>query len=94
MTIDEFLPIILYILLSILVIVLIVFIIRLFKTLNKIDATIDDLNMKMEKINGVFEIVDRTTGAMGTIADKVIGGIGGLISKFFKNKKEKDEDYE
>ena len=91
MTIDEILPIILYTLLSILIIVLIIFIIRLFKTLKKVDKTIDDLNIKLNKVNGVFDIVNKSTDAISIISDKIVNGTMTLVSKIFKNKKREDD---
>ena len=47
------LPVIIYILLIILIVILIIFMIKAFDTLKKIDTTIDDVNSKMNKLNGV-----------------------------------------
>ncbi|MCM1444116.1 MAG: hypothetical protein NC096_02300 [Candidatus Amulumruptor caecigallinarius] len=91
---NNFFPLILYILLSILVIVITIFVIRLFKTLNKVDKVIDDLNFKLEKVNGVFEIVDKSTSFIDSIGNKITDMIMGLISKISRGKKRKENDYE
>ncbi|MEG1647274.1 MAG: hypothetical protein RR325_00725 [Bacilli bacterium] len=94
-TINELLPVILYILLTILVIVLIVFVIRLIKTLSKVDKVVDDVNRKVSKLDGVFNIIDTTTDTLSLISDKVtnfvINKIGMLFTKKSK-KKEEDEN--
>ncbi|MCM1370798.1 MAG: hypothetical protein NC181_02765 [Clostridium sp.] len=79
---------------SILVIVITIFVIRLFKTLNKVDKVIDDLNFKLEKVNGVFEIVDKSTSFIDSIGNKITDMIMGLISKISRGKKRKENDYE
>lgn len=90
----KLLPIILYILLSILIVVLIVLSIKTIKTINKVDKTIDDVNYKMSKLNGVFSLVDRGADAISIFTDKVVGtitsGVTSLFSKV-KNKKAKEK---
>ena len=89
------LPIILYILLSILVVVLIILIIKTMKTLNKVDKTIDDVNYKMGKLNGVFSLVDRGADAISMLTDKVVGTVAtGITSFFTKKKKEEENEHE
>lgn len=86
----KILPIILYILLSILIIVLIVLSIRAIKTLNRVDKTIDDVNYKMSKLNGVFSLVDRGADAISLFTDKVVGTVTNGISTLFKRKSKKE----
>lgn len=86
------LPVIIYILLIILIVILIIFMIKAFDTLKKIDTTIDDVNSKMNKLNGVFSIVDRSADAINTVTDKMISVISGGITKIFKIRKKKEED--
>lgn len=86
------LPVIIYILLIILIVILIIFMIKAFDTLKKIDTTIDDVNSKMNKLNGVFSIVDRSADAINTVTDKMISVISGGITKIFKRRKKKEED--
>lgn len=95
MTISELLPIILYVLLSILVVVLIIFVIRLIKTLGKVDKVVDDVNIKITKLNGVFNIIDTTTDTLAVLSDKLasfaVNKLGSLFTRKSK-KKEEDED--
>lgn len=86
------LPVIIYILLIILIVILIIFMVKAFDTLKKIDTTIDDVNSKMNKLNGVFSIVDRSADAINTVTDKMISVISGGITKIFKRRKKKEED--
>lgn len=88
----KILPIILYILLSILVVVLIVLSVRTIKTLNKIDKTIDDVNYKMSKLNGVFSLVDRSADAINLLTDKIVGSVTSGLFSLFKKRKYKKEN--
>ena len=94
MTIDlnQFLGLILYICLIVLVIVFIVLGIRLIKTLNKVDSVIDDVNGKMNKVNGVFDIIDKTTDYASTISDKIIGAISSFVNLLLRKKKGNDDN--
>ena len=88
----KILPIILYILLSILVVVLIILIFKAMRTLKKVDETTDDVNYKMGKLNGVFNLVDRSTDAINMFTDKMISTITTGIVSLFKKRKEKKEE--
>lgn len=94
MTVDigEFLLLTLYFLLIILVIIFIILGIKLIKTLKKVDVVIDDVNVKMSQVGGIFNIIDKTTDYAAAISDKVISGISGFITTLFKKKKGRDED--
>lgn len=89
---NQTLPVIIYILLIILIVVLIVFMVKAFNTLKKIDTTIDDVNSKMSKLNGIFSIVDRSADAINMVTDRVIGTISDGISKIFKKRNKKKEE--
>lgn len=89
---NELLIIILLLLLISLVIVFMILGIRLIKTLKKVDAVIEDVNGKMSKVDGVFDIIDKTTDYASTISDKIVGAITNFISILFKKKKGNEED--
>lgn len=89
---NEVFPIILYILLIVLVIILIILGIKLIKTLRKVDTVIDDVNNKMEKVDGVFDIIDKTTDYAASISDKIVSGIANFIGNVFRKKKVSDTD--
>ena len=89
---NNLLTIILFIALIILVVIFIVLGIKLIKTLKKVDEVIDDVNFKMNKVNGVFEIIDRTTDYASTISDKIISGLSKFVNSLLKRKKGNEED--
>lgn len=80
--------VILYILGSILLVILIILTIKAIKTLKKIDTLVDDIQLKSNKVDGVFDIVDTTTDFVNSISDKIIGGVVGVITKIFEKKGE------
>ncbi len=91
----SFLPIIIYILLIILLVIGIILGIKSIITINKVEKVVDDVNEKVESLNGLFQIVDFTTDKLVSITDKVIDGVSSLASRlFFKKKKNKEEDEE
>lgn len=91
---NEFLPVVLYIALIILIIILIILGIKLIKTLKRVDNVIDDVNSKMNKVDGVFDIIDKTTDYAASISDKIIGALSNFINVLFRKKKGKSDDDE
>ena len=93
--VNTFLLMMLYILGSILLVVLIVLGIKLIITINKIDTMVDDINGKVSKFNGVFQIIDVTTDKLALISDKIVDGLSFMLRKLFAKKdntKGKEED--
>lgn len=88
----SFLPIIIYVLLIILLIIGIILGIKSIITINKVEKVVDDVNEKVESLNGLFQIVDFTTDKLVSITDKVIDGVSSLASKLFFRKKKNKED--
>lgn len=80
--------VILYTLLLILLIVLIILGIKFIFTLKKVDQVVDDVNDKLNRVDGIFQIVDATTDAISSLNDKVVAGIYSFFQKMFKKKKE------
>ncbi len=89
---SQMMPIILYMLLSILVIVAIVFLYKLTITLDKANTVLDDVFLKVKKLDGLFEIIDKSTDTIGMVTNKVSSAVVNSILKIFK--KRKDDDYE
>ena len=87
-------PVILYFLLIILVIVLIVLVVRVIGTLKKVDQVVDDVNLKVSKLNGLFEVVDSATDTLSIMSNRIVSLITGGIDKLFTKKKKKKEDDE
>ena len=90
---NEFLNVLMHISLIALIIVFIVVGFKLIKTLGKVNDIMDDISGKMNKVNGVFDIIDKTTDYASSISDKVLNALSGLLSVFTKRKKGND-DYE
>ena len=76
---------------SILLLVLIVLWLKVIKTLGKINNLVDDVQEKSNKVNGVFDFVDSTTDFVNGFADKIIGGVVGVITSLLDLKKNKNE---
>ncbi|MDD4283068.1 MAG: hypothetical protein PHX03_04680 [Bacilli bacterium] len=86
---ESFFPFILYLLLIILVVVLIILILKLIRTVGKVDQVVEDVNYKVNKLNGLFEIIDYTTDTLVSFNDKIINFISNGITSFFKRKSRK-----
>lgn len=87
----EFLQILLYMLGSILLVVLIVLGVKLIITMNKIEVVVDDISIKVGKLNGLFSVIDATTDKLSMFSDKMVDAVSVLIRKIFKRKKRKDD---
>lgn len=88
----SFLPIIIYILLIILLVIGIILGVKSVITIKKVEKVVDDVNDKVESLNGLFQLVDFTTDKIATLTDRVVDGVGALASKLFFRKKKKGED--
>lgn len=89
---NDALVLVLILALIILVVIFMILGIKLIKTLKKVDEVIDDVNLKMNKVNGVFEIIDKTTDYASTISDKIIGTLSNFVNSLLKKKKGKEEN--
>ncbi|NLM63562.1 MAG: hypothetical protein GX190_04540 [Mollicutes bacterium] len=89
---ESILPFILYILLIVLIIAIIILVIRLIKTLGKVDRVVEDVNYKVNKLNGLFEIIDYTTDTLVSFNDRVVSFISKGIMSFFKKRKKKERN--
>ena len=94
----EFLPILIYVLLSVLLVVLIVLGVKLIDTVNKTNAVLDDIEKKSKSLDGIFSTIDNVTDAVSMVSDRLVDGIAGLVGKLFslrkKKKKEEEDEYE
>ncbi len=88
------LPLIIYVLLIILLVIGIILGIRSIQTLNKVDKVVEDVNDKVQSLNGFFNIIDFTTDKIVSVTDKVVEGVSGLIGRVFKRKSTKSEEEE
>ena len=55
------------------------------------EAKIEDVNEKVESLNGLFHIVDFTTDKIVTLTDRVVDGLSGIASKLIFRKRNKDK---
>ncbi len=85
----SFLPIIIYLLLIALLVVGIILGIKSIITVNKVEKVVDDVNEKVESLNGLFKIVDFTTDKIVTLTDKIVDAVSSVASKLFFHKKVK-----
>lgn len=89
---SELLPIILYTLLSILIIFIIVFVYKLIRTLDKTNEILDDVNGKVKKLDGLFEVIDKSADTINMITNRAVEVVIGAVSKLFKKKRKDEED--
>ena len=84
---NEFLPIIIYILLIVLITILIVLAIKASKTMDKIDNMVDDVDSKLKQLNPVFELVEGVSSKATLISDRLLSFVLSMVNKLFKSKK-------
>lgn len=93
---SAYLPIMVNILLCVLIIFLIIICIKIIKTMNKLETIVDDVDRKVQSLNGVFRIVDGVTDKLSAltevISDSIILFFRGLFKRKKKNIKEEEEE--
>ena len=89
---SELLPIIFYTLLSILVVFIIVFVYKLTKTLDKTNLILDDVYVKVRKLDNLFDVIDRGADTINSMTNRVLDVIVGAVTKVFKKKRKDEED--
>ena len=55
---------------------------------------VDDVNDKVQSLNGFFNLVDFTTDKIVSLTDRVVDGISGLIGNVFKRKHTSEDEEE
>lgn len=90
----EILPIIIYLLLIVLLIVAIVIGIKLIGTMNKVDALVEDVTLKVKTLDKVFEIVDFATERVSMITDVAVGFVTSGLKKIFGGFKKNESEEE
>lgn len=89
---NELFPVILYFCLIILVIVATILGIKFIITMNKINNILDNVEGKVNQLNGVFNIVDNISDAVTTVSEKIAGFIYDKIGNLVEKKKGKDDN--
>lgn len=88
---EAYLPIAVYFLLIILLIVGIILGIRLISAMDRVDEVLDNMQKKVNSLNGLFNVIDFTTDKISAFSDKVVETIGSVISRIGRKKKSKSE---
>lgn len=89
------LPIIIYLLLIVFLIIGIIIGVKLIKTMNKIDLIVDNVEGKVNSLNGFFNIIDKTSTKLNNAFEKSVDFCTKMVDKmlsFKKKRKEEDED--
>jgi len=92
MTINEVLPVILYILGSVLLVALIILTIQLIITTHKIDKIVDNITVKVKTLDDLFNVIGNVTGKFSAVTDRIVDSIALLIEKIFKRKGDKIDE--
>ena len=82
-------PIVIYFLLIIFLIIGIILGIKLIITLDKVEKVVEDVNDKVQTLNGFFHIIDYTTDKIAFATDKVVDTIASVFNKLLFSKKNK-----
>lgn len=91
---NTFLPIMLYIFGIILIIVLIILGIKVIQVVDKVDRIMDNIEDKVNSLNGIFDVINKTTNRIDLISTKVVTTIASTIGKLFKRKEREESYYE
>ena len=90
------LPIVIYMLLIIFLIICIVIGVKLIRTMNKIDEIVDNVEGKVNSLNGFFNIIDKTSLKLNGLFEKSNELISKIVDKVLsiKNKRKDDDEDE
>ena len=83
------LPLIIYVLLIVILIIGIILGIKSIKTMTKVEKVVDDVNEKVQSLNGIFSLVDYTTDKLVSITDQLVEGVSGVFGRLFRRNKNK-----
>lgn len=90
--INTFLLMLLCILGSILLIVLIILGIKMINIVNRFNGVLNELDVKLNKFDKAFQIVDIFTDNLALISDKIVDLISSTIRKMLTKKKKRKEE--
>ena len=97
-TLQNILPIIIDFLIIIILIVGIILGIKAIITIGKVDKIVDDVNDKVQSLNGFFAVLDFITDRVSSISDLFFEGIsslfGGFVASKMRHRKRKDDQIE
>ena len=58
--------------------------------LDRAEKVIDNVEEKVNTLNGIFNVINKVTTSIDLISSKVVGSVVGTIEKIFKRKNEDD----
>ena len=96
MDLAHFLPIVVYILLIVFLVICIIIGIKIIKTMNKVDQIADNIEGKVNSLNGLFNIVDKASVRLTNAYDKTSNLFTKIVNKVasIKNKRKDEDEYE
>ena len=83
----DLLPIIIYILLIVLLVIGIYVLIRAINIANRIDVLLDNVEEKVNSLNGFFKVLNFTTDKITIVRERLMDGIVSVIKKLFHKRK-------
>lgn len=93
MELNTILSVLLYVVCIILLVVLIILGIRLIQLLKKVDRIVDNVEEKVNLLNGTFELVNKATNTISMIGDSFVNTVTSLVTKVFRRKNKNKEDF-
>lgn len=84
--VSNYFTITLYLLGIVLLVVLIILGIKMIKILNKVDDVVEDVNDKVESLNGVFKLVEKTSDSLGAITTSIVTTFSTVVAKIINKK--------
>ncbi len=91
---QQILPIMIYFLLIIMLVIGIILGIKLIRTMTKVEKVVDDVNEKVQSLNGFFHVIDFTTDKIASLTDTVVEKLSQLFSRLFLGKSQKNKKKE
>lgn len=86
---EVFFPVIISILVIILLVVLIILGIKMIRMIEKVDVVVDDVQTKVSKLNGFFDMINTLTDTMSYVSDRFVNMAVSSINRVFKKRKSK-----
>ena len=75
-------------------VILIILGIKAIQMMDKMDRIIDNIEDKVNSLNGMFAVINKTTDSIDLISSKVVGVVTNTIGRLFRRKKKEDTYYE
>ena len=75
-------------------VILIILGIKAIQMMDKMDRIMDNIEDKVNSLNGLFAVINKTTDSIDLISSKVVGVVTNTIGRLFRRKKKEDTYYE